>query len=335
MKVSISTLSKATGFSRATVSNALNGKRGVNKETAEAILAAAKKYGYVPENKVKNIKFIVYKNSGSIVSDTPFFSALIEGAEQECRNYGYEMIVYNLNRNNSDFESVRSQLLNDPNSPILLLATEMSEEDIGVFQQAQSPVVIIDSWFDEMSFNAVLVSNTDSVCNAVKYLIDKGHRKIGYLKSNIRTKTFFYREMGYQRALSLSGIARDPAFEIPLSPTMNGAYDDMLAFLRQNPTMPSAFFADDDMIALGVMKALQQRNYRIPEDISIIGFDDLIFSEIATPPLTTIRICKQEMGQAAVERLMAIIRNESKVKMKIQVCGEFIERASVKDLRGS
>ncbi len=332
-KINIKRLGEITGFSQATVSNALNNKRGVNKETAERILSAAKKHGYITEGRIKNIKLVSYKNSGSIVADTPFFSALIEGAEMESRSAGYETTVCSLKKGSPDFEATLTLLLNDVSSAILLLATEMTEEDILPFKNALAPIVVLDNWFEEHTFDSILHSNTDSVFSAVQYLTEKGHKKIGYLKGNIRIKNFFYREMGYRRALNFAGYSVNPEYEFALTPTMDGAYDDMVRYLQDNPEIPTAFFADNDIIALGAMKALQEFGYSIPNDISIIGYDDLPFCSISSPALTTIRVPKQEMGRAAARRLIEVTKSETDVKQKTQVCNEFIERESVRDLR--
>lgn len=332
MKINIKTISELTGFSQATVSNALNNKRGVNKETAERILAVAREHGYLPELKIDNIKLVIYKKQGVVVSDTPFFSTLIEGVEAESRSAGYETTICNLNQKDPNFEAVRDQLLSDPNCAILLLATEMQEEDMKPFENALAPIVVLDSWFEEMTFDAVLISNTDSVCNAVKYLINKGHKRIGYLRGNIRIKNFFYRDMGYQQALSGAGLPVEQKYTFSLTPTMEGAYEDMKNLLRQQPELPTAFFADNDIIALGAMRALQECGYKVPGDVSVIGFDDLPFGMISYPALTTIRVHKQEMGRTAVRRLIEIMKNNTGVKTKVQVCNTFVERDSVRDL---
>ena len=100
--------------------------------------------------------------------------------------------------------------------------------------------------------------------------------------------------------------------------------------VKTNQVLPTAFFADNDMIALGAMKAMSESGIRIPEDVSIIGFDDLPYSSISLPPLTTLRVPKQEMGRSAVRRLCAIIEDNDDVRFKIQVCTQFIERDSVR-----
>lgn len=333
MKVSIKQISELSGFSPATVSNVLNNKKGVNKDTAELILKIAKESGYISGNRINHIKLVIYKKSGVVVTDTPFFSALMEGVEKESGEAGYETVVCNLDKSSPDFRSRLGQVLNDTNSGILLLATELYEEDIKPFRNAVAPVVVLDSWFDTLSFDTVLINNTDSVCNAVDYLIRKGHRYIGYLSSSVPIKNFYYREVGYRRAHTRNGLKANSAFSVKLLPTMDGAYQDMLAYLKTSPRLPTAYFADNDIIAFGAMKALQECGYRIPDDISIIGFDDMPFCTVTSPALTTIRVFKKEMGRMAVRRLLEKMSSKSRVYSKIQIGTEFIERESVRELR--
>ena len=106
----------------------------------------------------------------------------------------------------------------------------------------------------------------------------------------------------------------------------------MIEYLSTSSVLPTAFFADNDMIALGAMKALEELGYRIPQDISIIGFDDLPYCEISTPRLSSMRVPKQEMGKLAVDRLVEIIKKNDNIITKYQVCAEFVERDSVKKL---
>lgn len=332
MKVSIKKISEVTGFSPATISNALNYKRGVNKETSAQIFRVAKEMGYIEENRITKIKFVIFRRNGSIVEDTPFFPLMIDGVEKECRICGYELVICNLNYDDSDYEEQVKWIINDTASAVILLGTELMEEDLDIFRGAKCPFLTFDYWCSDMSFNGVLINNSDSSRMAVEYLIGKGHKKIGYLRGNYRIKAFRSRAVGYQVALNKGNIPLDRRYTITLATTMDGAYKDMVAYLKTNPELPTAFFADNDMIAIGSAKALQEKGYKIPEDISIIGFDDLPFCEIMSPRLTTLRVSKQEMGQLAVRRISDMIKHGGDVKTKIQVCTQFVERDSVKDL---
>ncbi len=335
MKTSIRQISKITGFSIATVSNALNGKKGVNKETAEKILKVAKANGYLNERKITSINFVIYKKSGDIISDTPFFSSLIEGVEMESRKCGYRTIIHNLDQSSEEYEGILEEILNDASSGILLLATELNEEDVKDFERAVSPVVIVDSWYSQTKFDAVLINNTDAVAYAVDYLINKGHTEIGYLKSQLRIKNFTYRAQGYRRALLQRRIPINEEYQIKLTPTTDGAYRDMNNYLETSPKLPTAFVADNDIIALAAIKALKQHGYRIPKDISVIGFDDLPFCNISSPSLTTVRVFKQDMGRLAVKKLIDRIQNGAGINTRTEIGTEFIERDSVCELKKS
>lgn len=332
MKVSIKKISDATGFSPATISNALNNKRGVNKETAAEVLRVAKEMGYIAEDRITKVRFIIYKRNGKIIEDTPFFGLLIDGVENECKKLGYEMTIHNLDRRDLDYEEQARWLINDTTSAIIFLGTELMEDDIDLYKAAKCPFLILDSFDSGMIFDGVLINNADSARVAVEYLIGKGHRRIGYLRGDFRIKAFRSRAVGYARTLTNHHLEVDSKYTFTLDTTMEGARHDMEEILKKNPELPTAFFADNDMIAFGAMKALQEKGVRVPEDVSVIGFDDLPFCEINTPRLTTIRVSKQEMGSMAVKRLHQMIQEPGKCKLKISVCTDFVERESVRDL---
>lgn len=166
-------------------------------------------------------------------------------------------MIWNLNRSAPDYDERLKQLLTDPTSGILLLATELDEEEAAKFKSALAPVVVLDNWFENSSFNSVLISNTDSTYAAAEYLIANGHKEIGYLKSNINIKNFFYRQEGYERALKAHGLEIPENGLISLPPTMDGARVQMNRLLSAGIRLPEALLADNDIIALGAMKAMQ------------------------------------------------------------------------------
>ncbi len=333
MKTGIKEISNITGFSAATVSNALNQKKGVSRSTSDEIFRVAREIGYLNSNTVRKIKLVIYKKNGLIIDDTPFFTLLINGIEQECRASGYEMLISNLDSRDPDYRDQAKQMIVEPDTAIILLGTELSPEELGIFKNAQCPLLLLDYWSFDMSFNAVVINNEDSVKMAVNHLYSRGHTKIGHLGGKFKILGFKQRESGYYSAMREIGTEVNPKYTIELGTTMNGAYSDMLDYLQKDPDLPTAFFADNDMIALGAMKALLEKGYRIPEDISIIGFDDLPFCEISTPRLTSLRVPKQEMGRLSVRKIIDMMEKKENVRTKIQVCTEFIERDSVRDIK--
>lgn len=334
MKATIRQISEETGYSAATVSNALNGKRGVNSKTAAEIFRTAKAMGYLCGTREKKIHFVLYRTNGLITDDTPFFTMMMDGFQSECRRRGYEMVVNYLDRRAADFEQQLGGLMNDSEALVALMGTELMDEDLHFFLNVKCRMVTLDYWHEKLPYSGIVINNTDSARHAVNYLIDKGHRALGYLKGNFQIRAFRLRGTGYRSALAERKIPYNPMFTVTLSTTMEGARRDMLAYLEKKPELPTAFFADDDMIALGAMKAMQERGIRIPEDISLIGFDDLPFCEIVSPRLTSLRVPKQELGQMAVRRLLDIAEEGIDTKTQIQVSTSFVERDSVRNLSG-
>lgn len=336
MKVSIKKISEITGFSPATVSNALNRKKGVNPVTAEIILKTAQELGYKSGIKITKIKFVIFRRNGKIIDGSQFHPSVIEGVEQQAKRMGYETVFCYLNLSDADYETQVNAVLNDMESAVVLLGTEMLEEDLEKFRDAGCPLILLDGWSDEYFFDAVLISNTDSACRAVEYLMEKGHEKIGYLAGEFRIQAFCYREIGYERALARKGITVRPEYRVETGTTMESAYEGVKEWLGKygKETLPTAFFADNDVIAIGAMRAFQEAGIRIPEDVSIIGFDNIEMGVMSNPPLTTVNVYKKEMGAIAVRRLMEQMEDKDGIRTKIQVCTDFVERESVK-ARGS
>lgn len=334
MKTTIRRISEVTGFSPATISNALNRKRGVNPETAEAIFKAAGELGYALTAGQKKINFVMYRTNGLITDDTPFFSMMMDGFQSECRRRGYEMVINYLDRRELDFKQQLSELLEDRTAVVAFMGAELMDEDVHFFLNARCRMITLDYWNDFLPYSGIVIDNADSARGAVNYLLDRGHRQLGYLRGDFRIKAFRLRGTGFKAALTERGITCEKQYIVTLNTTMDGAYHDMLIYLEKKPKIPTAYFADNDMIAMGAMKALKEFGYRIPEDVSIIGFDDLPFCEIVSPRLTSLRVPKQEMGQLAVRKLLDIAEEGIDIKTKTQVCTKFIERDSVKDISG-
>ena len=329
MKVNIKKLSELSGYSPATISNALHNRRGVSRQTAAKVWKLAQEAGYKVKTSTRSIKLVTYSDSGEVFSDSPFFTALMEGVENEARRRGFDTTIFNLYRRQPDYEQKLQQLLADTSSALLLMGTELGEQDAKRFLEAKAPLVLLDCSFDTLNFDAVLMDNENSVAQAVDYLVSRGHTEIGYLRGSVRIRNFIKRGRGYRRAMEVHGLPINERFVLDLRPSIAGAYQAMDAILKTGRPMPTAFIADNDMIALGAMQALQRNGYRIPEDISVIGFDDISFCEVFLPHLTTVRVYKKELGQVAVQELIALMQNPERVKTKTTTLNELIIRNSV------
>ncbi|NLI59838.1 MAG: LacI family transcriptional regulator [Clostridiales bacterium] len=336
MKPTIKDIAEIANVSPATVSNALNNKKGVSADVKQLVFRIARELGYVKDNYInkKAIRFIIFKKHGYVVSDTPFFSSLIEGIQKECKAQGYELLISHINIKEEGYEEFKNMLNTDSATGLLVLATEMVEENLDLFCESPIPLVLLDNYFRNGCFDSVLINNVDAAFNATSILIENGHDKIGYLRSSIGINNFSYREQGYLCALNEYGLELDERTQIYLEPTMEGAYRDMKSAMENDDIrIPTALFADNDIIALGAMRALKEAGIKIPDDVSIIGFDDMPFCEITTPRLTTIKVFKEEMGSVAVKRLIHKIDHHDKITQKIEINTELVMRESIKKLQ--
>ena len=336
MKTIMQDIAKIAGVSPGTVSNALNDRKGVGKDTKEKIIKIAEEMGYfrnTKKNEGKIIRLIKYKKNGHVVADTPFFSSLIEACEKECRRNGYELLISQVVYGEHTKEDVHKIVNHHKIDGIILLATEMDESDLKYFEGIEIPMVLVDSYFKEIDYDYVVINNTKGAYSATKYLIDKGHKNIGLLGSNIEIKNFKYRLEGYIKTLNTFGIEFNENNNIYVDPTIDGAYSDFKVYLEKNKdNLPSAFFALNDIIALGAMKAMNEVGISIPNDVSIVGFDDIPFSTYSNPGVTTVKVHTKTMGKTAVKRLMESIENDIEITFKIEINTELIERESVKSL---
>ena len=200
-KASVREISRITGFSPATVSNALNRKRSVSEETAKVILECAQSLGYQQSTQLESIQFVLARKTGAILDESTFHPAVIEGVERQARRHGMSTSFVSLDF--SDLNAVRPQvegLIADPAAAIVLMGTELGEEDYALFANAAAHLIVLDGWSDRQYFDAVVIANTDSVLRAVDYLIEKGHKQIGYLAGDLRIRNFKDRERGYRQA---------------------------------------------------------------------------------------------------------------------------------------
>ena len=335
MKPNIKDIAIAAGVSPGTVSNALNDKKGVSEEKKELIVKAATEMGYFKNSPKKDetkkvIKLVVYKRHGYVVSDTPFFAALIEGIELQCKDQGYELLISHIFHADQESDETNDTFSQSDISGVIFLATEMKSEDLKFFKNLDLPVVIMDNYFSNIDMDYVMINNIRGAYKAVTYLAENGHKNIGYLQSSITINNFIERAEGYRSALRDYGLIENTSFVFKLEPTLEGSYKEMKCILEnENLELPTAFFADNDIIALGAIKALKESGKKLPRDISIIGFDDMPFCEISSPALSTVKVHKGYMGKVAVNRLMEKIKEPDNVNTRIEVNTELVIRSSV------
>ena len=330
-------------ISPSAVSLALNGRKGVSEETRAQVLAMAQEYGLQKPRQrnvpTGSIALVVFRRYNWICNENTFFSSMIESIGAACRDANYTLqITYFLE--NEDWNAQFHTIVSSGCSGILLLATEMLEDEGIRFEKLGLPLVVLDNAFDDASFPSVTINNAQGAALAVRHVLDMGHREIGFLWNTTGIRNFQERHMGAIQALELFNQHRSPA-ETPASWTTlpvtftGGAdvYPTMSDYLKTHPKLPSALIADNDTIASPCIQALQDSGYRVPDDISIIGYDNAAMSYLINLQLTTIDVPKQFMGCEAVRLLVAAIQGTLNAT-PIRICANtsLIRRNTVKPM---
>lgn len=329
MKVGVRDISRKTGFSPATVSNALNRKRGVSKQTAEIILKAAQELGYQRPTRLDRIQFIVARKSGKVLDESDFHPAVVDGVEQEAERHGLSTTYITIDFSDPAGSHRVHEMCQDSTGGIVLLGTELEEEDYKPFHNSAAPLVVVDGWCQHSFMESIVIANESSAYNAVHYLINKGHREIGYIQGKTSIRNFPLRERGCRRALEEAGLKFNEAYRVQVGTSLRTAYADAKEWINGRPKLPTAFFAENDVLACGTMRALVESGYRVPEDVSFIGFDDLPVATVMLPALTTIHVPKHDIGRMAVEKLITQVKHPHDYTCTTHISTTFVERGSV------
>jgi LacI family transcriptional regulator/LacI family purine nucleotide synthesis repressor len=332
-KASVRKIGRASGYSPATVSNVLAGRTGVSEEAAGKVLSAARDLGYQGPRAFEEVVFVLARKTGLCLDEGSFRAAVINGVSKEATDLGLRTSYVTLELSKPDAcADELSRISADPSKAIVLLGSEMEEGDYALFDDVTVPFIVVDGLSESRFLDAVCFSNERAAYQAVSYLISHGHRRIGYLTGSFRTRNFDLRERGYRHALSDAGLSVDERYHVSLGTTLDTSYADMHEWLSHDPELPTAFFADNDFLAVGGMRALQEAGHDVPGEVSIIGFDDPTFSGFTNPPLTTIHMPKHEIGELAVRTLVDHARHPLGYNMVINVSTTLVERESVRTL---
>lgn len=335
MGITAKELAEKLNLSATAVSMALNNKPGVSTKTRNLIIREAEKYGYdfsrlsLKKNKSGAIYCIVYRTHNAILNYTPIFSELADGIEQECRTGGYRMKTLQIYEKTDDVQKYIDDLKVSDCAGVILLGTEITAAVCRQFLRLSVPVVLLDSYFDAADCSSVLINNAQGAYLATNYLIDRCGKQPGHLCSSYKIENFVQRRSGFARAVREHGMSVGKSVTHELSPSIEGAFTDMLEIIDRGDDLARCYFADNDLIALGVIKALKLRGYKIPEDISVIGFDNISEGRIIEPALTTIDIPRRFMGQTAAAQLIRHIENPVPHSVKIEVSTSLVRRFSV------
>lgn len=343
-------IARQLGISPAALSLIVNGKPGVSVETRQRILQQLEQMGYAhlikktpgtvePVSSVleKNLCFVLYKQSGRIINQNPFVMLLMEHIENRAKQFGYQLLVTTID-STLPLSPQFARLNHTGAHGILIMATEMRDEDEQYLSELTLPYVAMDNDFTNYYINTVSINNQMGTYQAVQYLVSMGHTQIGYLKSKDWISSWGERDYGFHRALAHFGLQLPEKYIFHVRYNEEASYQDFKKYLADGVALPSALVTDDDVIAIGVIRALTEAGYSVPDDVSIVGFNNRPCCTIMTPQLTSIDVPKYAFSAKAVDMLLRLISDslaqpsyEDCIKERIST--QLIVRQSVKNLQ--
>ena len=334
MSITAKELASKLGISATAVSMALNNKPGVSTETRQMIIKAAEEAGF-DFTKIKstdkisgNIYVIFYKASNAILSYTPIFDELYEGVKGECQKNKIGTRLVQFNEKTDALEELFEDLRLNDCIGIVLVGTEISKDICQKFIGLGIPFTLLDSYFESLDCNSVLINNSQGAYVATNYLIGVTGSQPGYLQSSYPIYNFEARQDGYFKAIKENGMSKSRSIIHKLSPSIEDAMADMLELLDDGADVAKCYFADNDVIAIGAMKAFKLRGYKIPDDIAIIGFDNISEGRIIEPSLTTMDVPRTYIGQVAARQLINQLNTKVYHASKIEINTKMIKRLS-------
>lgn len=336
MAVTIYEVAKKAGVGIGTVSRALNNSSQILPETRDRVLKVIKALNYQPHAMAQGL---ARKKTLTIAVLVPFFPGhfyveLLKGIQQATALHKYDLILYSI-ENNNDFYLKRA-LQRRRVDGVLLVSLPLAEKYAREFRRRQLPLVLVDMFHPE--FDSITVNNQAGAYIAAQHLIRLGHRRLAMITGHLDCAPAQYRHRGFQQALSEAGIKCSENWLIS-SDSLPGeaavvndgfnkeaGYLAMQQLLALNSKRPTAVFIASDIQALGAMKAVREAGLRIPDDIAIVGFDDIELAEYVG--LTTVRQPMLQMGRQASERLMALINNPNSPRQHLHIETELVVRES-------
>jgi len=319
MAVTIKDIAKLANVSITTVSRVINNKtEGVSEETRERILQLVKEHEYQPNAIARGLVTKKTKTLGLIIPDitNPFFPDIARGVEDSAHIYGYNVFLCNTD-DNLDKESEYINALKEKyvDGIIFTSSSIPKQEHIKELIKSGIPIVIMDRRIESDDIYGVFLDNYEGGYIATKHLIDLGHKKIGCITGPLYSKSARERLEGYKGCLNENGLEYDESIVFEGDYKINSGITGSEKLLNLNKKI-SAIFVCNDLMAYGSYKTIRSRGYKIPDDISIIGFDDIYLSQILEPQLTTIRQPAYDMGLTAARMLIKLIEGE-KLNRKI------------------
>lgn len=337
MGITMDDLARISGFSKATISRALNDDPRVKDETRRMIKELAEQYNYHPHSVASSlakqqsrIVGLVFPESPRSISD-PFFLEFLKGVSETLSLTGYSLLIPPVEQEGLT-GALKRLIFQHRADGIILTEPKIKDHRIELLREHNIPFVFLGSTVDKDVF-WVDGDNRGGAYQATRYLLDLGHQRVGILLGDEKLVSSRKRYQGYQEALKERGIVVREEWKLQGDFTFEGAYRLIKGMLRER-AMPklTAIFASNDLMAIGAMRAFKEEGWRIPEDISLVGFDGIQLGRYMDPPLTTVQQPIYILGKKVSRKLITMLKKEEVAEQQTLVPLELVIRRSAKQL---
>ncbi len=327
-RATIKEVAQAAGVSIATVSRILNSQSGVSEALKEQVLRAVRELHYQPNAVARALKVQKSRSIGLIIPDieNPFFPALVRSVEDSAKAQGYSLILCNTDGKPAEESKYIKFLFSKQVDGILFVGNSAFSEADKWLLNVQTPIVLLDRRIVGLPLSTVMVDNQAGAFMAVEHLIKMGRKRIA-LVGGKDTPTNSERLAGYKQALQAYGIAYAPELVTQGAFNFDGGYAGIERLLRAGCQF-DAVFAANDMMAIGAVECLAKNGIAVPDDVAVVGFDDIRMAAWYKPALSTIRQPVYEMGRLAVTTLLEQIADPAAEPKSIMLCPELVVRQS-------
>lgn len=334
-KITILDVARESGVSYSTVSRVLNDFDFVKGSTRERVLAAAERLGYVANIQARSLAGGRTHMVGLLVPglDNGYITEIVSGIDQELAYSGYDMVLYTMHRFKGKESLYVKTITNGMVDGLILLVPYDSNSYVQALPSEDFPYVLVDQLDSKHNSTTVDATNWQGAYDATTYLIKLGHQRIGLIAGHPQLNSARERFDGYRAALQQHNLSYDESLVIEGDYTTQGGYAGarQLLELSQRPT---AIFATNDLSAFGVLDALHEAGMHIPEDISVMGFDDIPLASLTYPKLTTVQQPLVQIGQVAVRLLLERLGNPAKEARRVTLSTELVIRDSCAPPKG-
>ncbi len=327
---SIKDIARVAGVSPSTVSRALAGSPRISEQTRQRIQTIAQELNYTPSLAARTLVTGASPMLGVIAPSLadPYVAAVMQGVEAASHDRGFQRLVASSQGDPEQEVAMMQLLVGHDVAGLIIISSRIPPEHGAGLPRFDIPVVFINAFHPGEGIYHVMTDNEHGGWLATTHLLERGHTRVAYLGGPQQGRSHTARLAGYRRALEEAGYAYQPSWVVPGDGTPQAGRKALRWWLRQPESQrPTAFFCYNDLSALGLLSEAYQQGVAIPEDLSVVGFDNAPLAEISIPPLTTVEQKARELGRQAVASLLAALA--SKPVTDVILRGELIPRATV------